>query len=66
MSVAVAGLEHLLVSDAGGPMKQELDALTHGSGFSFGDVAADDRAEVRFAAAATCLEALARIMQTRA
>jgi hypothetical protein len=45
-------LEHPLVSDAGGLIKEELDTLTHGSGFSFGDLAAD-RAVVRFAIAAT-------------
>ena len=38
---ALAVLEHPLVSDAGGLMKEQLDALTHGSGFSFGDLAAD-------------------------
>ena len=52
LSAALAVLEHPLVSDAAGLMKEELDALTHGSGFSFGDLAAD-RAGVRFADAAT-------------
>jgi hypothetical protein len=39
-------------------IKEELDALTLGSGFSFGDLAAD-RAGVRFADAATDSEAAA-------
>jgi hypothetical protein len=64
LSAALAVLEHPLVSDAGGLLKEELDALTRGSGFSFGDLAAD-RAGVRFAAAATCSEAAARAMQAR-
>jgi len=62
LSAALAVLEHPLVSDAGGLMKEQLDALTGGSGFSFGDLAAD-RAGVRFAAAATSSEAAARTMQ---
>ena len=33
LSAALAVLEHPLVSDAAGLMKEELDALTHGSGF---------------------------------
>src|SRR6185436_867681 len=64
LSAALAVLEHPLVSDAGGLMKEQLDALTHGSGFSFGDLAAD-RAGVRFAQAATDTETSARAMQTR-
>jgi len=40
-------LQHPLVSGAGRLMKEQLDALTRGSGFSFGDPAAD-RAGVRF------------------
>jgi len=62
LSAALAVLEHPLVSDAGGLMKEQLDALTGGSGFSFGDLAAD-RAGVRFAAAATHSEAAARAMR---
>jgi len=62
LSAALAVLEHPLVSDAGGLMKEQLDALTGSSGFSFGDLAAD-RAGVRFAAAATSSEAAARTMQ---
>ena len=64
LSAALAVLEHPLVSDAGGLMKEQLDALTRGSGFSFGDLAAD-RAGVRFAAAATQSEAAARAMVVR-
>jgi hypothetical protein len=52
LSAALTALENSFVSDAGGLMKEQLDALTHGSGFSFGDLAAD-RAGVRFATAAT-------------
>jgi hypothetical protein len=64
LSAALAVLEHPLVSDAGGLMKEQLDALTRGSGFSFGDLAAD-RAGVRFAAAATQSEATAKAMMAR-
>lgn len=45
-------------------MKEQLDALTQGSGFSFGDLAAD-RAGVKFAEAATGSEDAARGMQAR-
>ena len=45
-------------------MKEQLDALARGSGFSFGDLAAD-RAGVRFATAATESEATAKAMQAR-
>lgn len=64
ISAALAVLEHPVVSDAGGLMKEQLDALTHGSGFSFGDLTAD-RAGVRFAFAATHSNSAARAMQTR-
>jgi hypothetical protein len=64
LSAALAVLENPLVSDAGGLLKEELDALTNGSGFSFGDLAAD-RAGVRFAAAATGAERNAVAMQAR-
>lgn len=64
LSAALAILEHPLISDAAGLMKEQLDALTRGSGFSFGDLAAD-RAGVRFALAATCSEAAAKAMQMR-
>lgn len=64
VSAALAVLENALVSDAGGLMKEQLDALTHGSGFSFGDLAAD-RAGVRFAGAATRSEQAARALQSR-
>ena len=64
VSAALAVLEHPFVSDAAGLMKEQLDALTQGSGFSFGDLAAD-RAGVRFAAAATSSDAAAQAMQAR-
>jgi len=64
LSAALAVVENPFVSDAGGLIKEELDALTHGSGFSFGDLAAD-RAGVRFAQAATDSEKAALAMQTR-
>ena len=64
LSAALAVLEHPLVSDAGGLMKEQLDAMTGGSGFSFADLAAD-RAGVRFATAATRSEAAAKAMQAR-
>jgi hypothetical protein len=64
VSAALAVLEHPFVSDAAGLMKEQLDALTQGSGFSFGDLAAD-RAGVRFAAAATHSPAAAEAMQAR-
>ena len=62
VSAALAVLENPLVSDAGGLMKEQLDALTGGSGFSFRDFAAD-RAGVRFANAATNSEEDAKAMQ---
>jgi hypothetical protein len=64
LSAALAVLEHPLISDAGGLMKEQMDALTGGSGFSFGDLAAD-RAGVRFAIASTHSEAAAKAMQER-
>ena len=64
LSAALAVLQHPLIIDAAGLMKEQLDALTQGSGFSFGDLAAD-RAGVRFAAAATQSEAAAQAMQAR-
>jgi hypothetical protein len=64
LSAALAIVENSLISDAGGLIKEELDALTHGSGFSFGDLTAD-RAGVRFARAATNSEPAALAMQAR-
>jgi hypothetical protein len=64
LSAALAVLEHPLVSDAGGLMKEQMDALTRGSGFSFGDLAAD-RAGIRFAEAATHSEKAARTVRAR-
>jgi hypothetical protein len=62
VSGALAVLEDPLLSDAGGLMKEQLDALAKGSGFSFGDLAAD-RAGVLFAIAATNSEEDATAMQ---
>jgi hypothetical protein len=64
LSAALTVLENSLVSDAAGLLKEELDALTRGSGFSFGDLAAD-RAGVRFAVAAAHSQAAAKAMQLR-
>jgi hypothetical protein len=64
VSAALAVLENPFVSDAGGLVKEELDALSQGTGFSFADLAAD-RAGARFAHAATDAEAAARAMQAR-
>jgi hypothetical protein len=64
LSAALAVVENPLISDAGGLLKEELDALTHGSGFSFGDLAAD-RAGVRFAWAATASATAAQALQAR-
>ena len=64
LSAALAVLEHPLVSDAAGVMKEQLDALTGGSGFSFTDLAAD-RAGVRFAATATQSAEQAKAMHAR-
>jgi hypothetical protein len=64
LSAALAVVESPFMSDAGGIIKEELDALARGSGFSFGDLAAD-RAGVRFAQAATASESAAQEMQRR-
>jgi hypothetical protein len=64
LSAALAVLENPMVSDAAGLIKEELDALARGTGFSFGDLAAD-RAGVRFAEAATHSEAEAEATQIR-
>jgi hypothetical protein len=64
LSAALAVLENPLLSDAGGLLKEELDALARGTGFSFADLAAD-RAGVRFAAAATRSAPDAELMQAR-
>lgn len=64
VSATLAVVENEFLSDAGGLMKEELDALTHGTGFSFADLAAD-RAGNRFAHAATDSDAAARTMQAR-
>ena len=64
LSAALAVVENSFLSDAGGLMKEQLDALTQGSGFSFGDLAAD-RAGVSFTQAATDSESAALAMQQR-
>ena len=64
VSAALAVLEHPFIGDAAGLMKEQLDALTQDSGFSFGDIAAD-RAGVRFATAATQSDAAAQATQVR-
>jgi hypothetical protein len=52
LSAAIAVATHPFVSNATGLLKEELDSLSGGSGFSFGDLLAD-RAGIRFANAAT-------------
>jgi hypothetical protein len=64
LSATLAVVENSFISDAGGLFKEQLDALTEGSGFSFGDLAAD-RAGVRFAGAATGSESSAMAIQER-
>jgi hypothetical protein len=64
LSAALAVLHYAFASDAAGLMKEELDALTRGSGFSFADLAAD-RTGVRFALAAMRSPAAAEAMQSR-
>jgi hypothetical protein len=64
LSAALAVVESGFVSDLGGLLKEEVDSLAKGSGFSFGDLAAD-RAGVRFAAAATASQAAALAVQAR-
>jgi hypothetical protein len=64
VSAALAVVENEFVSDMGGLVKEELDALTHGTGFSFADLTAD-RAGARFARAATESDGAARAMQAR-
>lgn len=64
LSAALVVVENPFMSDAGGIFKEELDALARGSGFSFGDLAAD-RAGARFASAATDSRSAALAMQAR-
>ena len=64
LSAAFVVMGGPLVSDAAGLMKERMDFMKAGSGFSFNDIAAD-RAGVRFAVAATGSEAGARAMQAR-
>jgi hypothetical protein len=62
LSAALTLVATPFISESGGLIKEQLDALTRGSGFSFADLAAD-RAGVRFARAATDSEAAALKMQ---
>ncbi|MCX5643195.1 MAG: hypothetical protein NTZ17_00680 [Phycisphaerae bacterium] len=64
VSAVIAVLSDEAVSGAAGLLKEELDADTGGSGFSFSDLLAD-RAGTTFAIRATCDEAAARAMQAR-
>lgn len=64
VSAAIALLSDEAVSDAAGLLKEELDADSGGSGFSFSDLLAD-RAGTTFAVRATQDEASARAMQER-
>ncbi|HYW80987.1 MAG TPA: hypothetical protein VE890_15510, partial [Thermoguttaceae bacterium] len=64
VSAALALLSNELLSDEVGLFKEELDAGEGGSGFSFGDLAAD-RAGTLFALAATRDTKAARAMQQR-
>jgi hypothetical protein len=63
-SAAFAVLENPFFSDSAGLVKEALDTLNGGSGFSFTDLAAD-KAGILFAEAATRNEASARAMQER-
>jgi len=64
LSAALAVLGGPFTSDAAGLLKEQLDALTQGSGFSFTDMAAD-RAGIRFSAVATSSDAAARALNAR-
>ncbi len=64
VSAALALLSDAIVSDAAGLLKEELDADTGGSGFSFADLLAD-RTGTTFAVQATCDASAARAMQDR-
>jgi hypothetical protein len=64
VSAAIVILSNVAVSDAAGLLKEELDADTGGSGFSFSDLLAD-RAGTTFAVCATRDETAARAMQDR-
>ena len=62
LSAALVVLEHPSISDGGGLLKEQLDAVSRGSGFSFRDLAAD-RAGVRLANNATGTESGAVAIQ---
>jgi hypothetical protein len=64
VSAAFVVLENPLFSDSAGLVKEALDTVNRGSGFSFADLAAD-KAGILFAEAATRDEASARAMQAR-
>lgn len=64
LSAALVVLDGSLASDASGLLKEQLDALTGGTGFSFGDLAAD-MAGARFASVATSSEGAAMAIQAK-
>jgi hypothetical protein len=64
VSAALAVLRNPLLSDTAGVVKEQLDTLDRGSGFSFGDLAAD-RAGARLAEVATRSERDAAAIQAR-
>lgn len=64
VNAAITLLSGEAVSNVVGVLKEELDADTHGSGFSFADLLAD-RAGTAFAVRATRDDAAARAMQDR-
>jgi hypothetical protein len=64
LSAGLAVVESPFFSEVGGVLKEQLDALGKGSGFSFGDLAAD-RAGIRFASIATQSEAHALALRAR-
>ncbi len=64
VSAAITALSDRTISAACGALKEELDAKTGGSGFSFADTLAD-RAGTVFAVQATRDEAAARALQDR-
>jgi hypothetical protein len=64
VSAALTVVESPFISDLGGLLKEELDALGKGTGFSFADLAAD-RAGTRFAQASTASTSAALAAQAR-
>ena len=64
VSAALSVVESPLVSEFGGLLKEEVDSLAKGTGFSFGDLAAD-RAGIRFAELATASSESAFAVEAR-